>query len=43
MGGLEHLAAVEAHVACFHQFGGKAAMLHNTGKPQPFIKALGQV
>jgi hypothetical protein len=42
MGGLGDLCPVQAHMARFDQFGGRGALLHDPGKPEPFVQALRQ-
>ena len=42
MGGFCDLGMVQANVACFNEFGGHGAMLHDAGKPEPLIQALRQ-
>ena len=42
MAGLGDLGPVEAHMARFDQFGGRGTLLHDPGKPEPFVQALRQ-
>ena len=42
MAGLGDLCPVQAHMAGFDQFGGRGALLHDPGKPEPFVQALRQ-
>ena len=42
MAGLGDLCPVEAHVARFDQFSSRRALLHDPGKPEPFVQALRQ-
>ena len=42
MAGLGYLCPVQAHMARFDQFGGGRALLHDPGKPEPFVEALRQ-
>jgi hypothetical protein len=42
MAGLCHLGPVQAHMARFDQFGCRGALLHDPGKPQPFVQTLRQ-
>jgi hypothetical protein len=42
MAGLGNFGPVQAHMACLDQFGGRGALLHDPGKPEPFVQALRQ-
>jgi hypothetical protein len=42
MAGLGDLCPVEAHMTRFDQFSGRGALLHDPGKPEPFVQALRQ-
>jgi hypothetical protein len=42
MAGLGNLRPVQAHMARFDQFSSHGALLHDPGKPEPFVEALRQ-
>ena len=42
MAGLGDFCPVQAHITRFDQFSGSGALLHDPGKPEPFVQALRQ-